>query len=314
MAPSADQVKTVTLPSGAVMPLNGFGTWKAPREVTTAAVLAALEAGYRHIDCAAIYLNEAAVGDAFSTFFSRGDVSRSDVFITSKVWNSCHARDNVVKACKQSLRDLQLDYLDLFLVHHPFSWEFAGLPITEDNWVRRDANTNICWGKGVSLEETWRGLEDCIDQGLVRNIGVSNYSAVLLMDLLQYARIKPAINQCECHVYNTRSQLRDICKQFGVHFTMYSILGSGKTGPLGDETVARIAKEKDASPAQVLIAWGLAHGSSVLAKSTHAERIKQNFESEEIELSQKEVKELDALDRELRCCDMVEYWGFASHA
>lgn len=314
MAPSADQKKTVTLPSGSVMPLNGFGTWKAPREVTTASVLAALEAGYRHIDCAAVYFNESAVGEAFSTFFSRGTVSRSDVFITSKVWNSCHARDKVVEACKQSLRDLQLDYLDLYLVHHAFSWEYTGLPITEENWVRRDADGAICWGSGVSLEDTWRGLEDCVDQGLVRNIGVSNYSAALLADLLQYARFKPAVMQCECHVYNTRWELRGICKQFGVHFTMYSILGSGKTGPLGDDTVARIAKEKGASSAQVLIAWALAHGCSVLAKSTQKERIVQNFESEEIELSEKEVKELDALDREMRCCDQMEYWGFASHA
>lgn len=315
MSPVAPSAKQITLPSGSVMPLNGFGTWKAPADVTTAAVLAALESGYRHIDCAAVYLNEPAIGAAFATFFSRGTVPRSDVFITSKVWNTCHARDKVVEACKRSLKDLQLEYLDMYLVHHPFSWEFAGLPVTEDTWVKRDGDGNICWGSGVSLEDTWRGLEDCVEHGLVRNIGVSNYSVMLLMDLLQYAKIKPAVNQCECHVYNSRAQLRDVCKQFGVHFTMYSILGSGKEGSLGDTTVARIAKDKGASPAQVLIGWGLAHDCSVLSKSTHAERIKQNFESEaEVQLSQEDMRELDALDRELRCCDMVEYWGFPSHA
>lgn len=310
-----DQPKSVTLPSGSVMPLNGFGTWRAPEEVTAAAVLAALEAGYRHIDCAAIYLNEKAVGEAFSAFLaSNPAVKREHLFVTSKVWNSCHAREKVVDACKQSLADLQLDYVDLYLVHFPFSWQFAGLPITEHNWVTRDDQAAIQWGSGVSLEHTWRGMEDCLEQGLVRNIGVSNYSVAQLMDLLQYAKVRPAVNQCEAHVYNTRPQLRQICEQFGVHFTMYSVLGSGKEGPLGDATVARIAELKGATPAQVLLAWGMANGCSVLAKSEKPERVRENFKCETVDLTQEEVKALDALDRQLRVCDMVEYWGFASHA
>lgn len=303
-----------TLPSGRKMPLNGFGTWKADADATTSAVLAALEAGYRHIDCAAVYLNEAAVGAAFAAFFARGDVPRSQVFITSKVWNSCHAPDKVVAACEQSLHDLQLDYVDLYLVHHPYAWEYVGLPITEDNWVRRDDAGKIAWGRGVTLEMTWRGMEACVDKGLARDIGVSNYPATLLMDLLQYARIAPAVNQCEAHVYNAREELRHICDQAGVHFTMYSILGSGKEGPLGDAVVASVAKRNGATPAQVLIAWGLAKGCSVLAKSTRKERIAENFDAARVALSEDDVAALDGLERGMRCCDMNEYWGFASHA
>lgn len=303
-----------TLPSGAKIPHNGLGTWKGEANEVTAAVITALETGYRHIDCAAVYLNEPAVGNAISSYLAKPKTSRSDIFITSKAWNTCHAREDVVKACRQSLKDLQVDYLDLFLVHHPFAWPFTGLPITEENWVKRDAAGAICPANGVTLQNTWEGMEDCVRLGLVRDIGVSNYSVLAIMDLLQYATIKPAVNQCEAHVYNTRSQLRSVCESVGIHFTMYSILGSGKEGPLGDPVVARIAKEKGATSAQVLVAWGLAKGCSVLAKSSKPKRVEQNFESQNIVLEEKDMADLDALDREMRVCDMTEYWGFPSHA
>lgn len=301
------------LGSGAVIPLNGFGTWKASDDETEAAVIAALEAGYRHIDCAAVYMNEQAVGRGLTAFMKKTGTPRTDIFVTSKVWNTCHAKDDVMKACRRSLTDLQLDYVDLFLVHHPFSWKFMGLPITVDTLWSHDERGHI-EGGGVSLQETWTGMEALVDAGLSRDIGVSNYSVALLCDLMQYARIKPSVNQCEAHVYNTRTELRSVCDMFNIHFTMYSVLGSGKEGPLGDETVARIAKEKGASAAQILLAWGIANKCSVLAKSSKPDRIKQNFGCETVNLSEDEVAVLDKLDRGLRVCDMVEYWKFPSHA
>lgn len=311
----AGQGQSVKLPSGKRMPLNGFGTWKAPASVTKEVVIAALETGYRHVDCAAVYMNEAAVGEGLKVFLSENkDVKRSDLFITSKVWNTCHARDKVVEACKQSLKDLGLDYVDLWLVHHPFAWEFGGLPIVEENWIARDGMGKIRWAKGVSLEMTWRGMEDCVELGLARDIGVSNYSVMLLMDLLQYARIRPAVNQCEAHVYNNRKDLREICEEFGIHFTMYSILGSGNKGPLGDEVVKGVAKRAGITVAQTLIGWGIGRGCSVLAKSERRERILENFGGGDVKLEEVELEKLDGLDCGLLVCDMREYWGFASHA
>ncbi|PXF44472.1 Aldose reductase A [Gracilariopsis chorda] len=304
----------VLLPSGKRMPLHGFGTWKAERGETKRAVLAALNAGYRHIDCAAVYFNEKEVGQALKEWFATSGVSRSELFVTSKVWNTCHATDDVVSACKQSLSDLGVEYVDLYLVHHPYAWKFHGLPISENNWVLRDDKGDITWADGVTLQDTWRGLEKCVHLRLVRDIGVSNYPAVALMDALQYARIKPAVNQCEAHCYYQRKELRDVCARFGVHLSMYSVLGSGKRGPLQDAVVARIGREIGATPAQVLIAWGLHTGCSVLAKSANAGRIAQNFGAQRVALSAAQLRELDALDRGLMTCNMVEYWAFPSHA
>lgn len=219
----------------------------------------------------------------------------------------------MIEACEQTLKDLQLDYLDLYLIHHPYAWAYNGLPIGETTWVKRQPDGAIDFGKGVSLEMTWQAMEKLIDMGQTRAIGVSNYSVALLCDLMQYARIPPAVNQCEAHVCNTRAQLRSVCNDLGVHFTMYSILGSGKVGPLGDAVVREIAEEKGAAPAQILIAWGMARGCSVLSKSTKKERIGKNFGAAKIELEEEELKRLDALDRGLITCNMEEYWQFPSH-
>lgn len=180
--------------------------------------------------------------------------------------------------------------------------------------MKRDAADAIVWGKGVSLEDTWRGMERCVDEGLVRDIGVSNYSVALICDLMQYARIPPTVNQCEAHVCNTRQELREVCGMFGIHFTMYSVLGSGKEGPLHEQAVKDIAKKVEATQAQVLIAWGLARKCSVLAKSVHLDRICENFAADKVQLDADDLAVLDKLDRKLLVCNMVEYWDFPSHA
>ena len=302
------------LSSGNEMPLNGFGTWKTSAEETKIVVKAALEAGYRHIDCAAVYWNERSVGEGLKEFINQSGTDRSEIFITSKVWNTCHAKDDVVKACKQSISDLGVDYLDLYLIHHPFAWEFQGLPIDETSWIGRTNTGDIKWAKGVSLENTWRGMEECLELGLVKDIGVSNYAITPLMDLLMYCKRKPVVNQCEAHVYNTRKELRKVCEDFDIHFTMYSVLGSGKQGPLQDETVKKLSKLKGRSEAQILLSWGIHHKCSVLGKSCKVERAKENFESEKIELNDEEMKSLDELNRNQLVCNMVEYWDFPSHA
>jgi diketogulonate reductase-like aldo/keto reductase len=199
-----------------------------------------------------------------------------------------------------------------------FAWEFAGLPITDSTWVKRDASDpyNIAWAApGVTLEDTWLGMEDAHEAGLVKNIGVSNYSASTLMDLLRYAkRVKPAVHQFEGHPMFQRRELVEIGRKYGIHATMYSILGSGKEGPLQDPVIRGIAEKHGVSPAAVCIAWGLSSGDvSVLAKSTNAERIASNFAVEKVKLDAEDLEKIIGLDKGLRTCSMVEYWQFPSH-
>ena len=309
-------MSTVTFESGSKMPVNGFGIWRVEPAVVMRALRTAFDVGYRHIDSAMIYMNEPEAGKVFEEYFG-GDspkVKREDVFITSKLWNSCHAKDKVVEACRKSLEDLKLDYLDLYLVHFPISWKCGGLPLTENNWLLKTEDGYPQFTTDVSLKDTWEGMEECVRLGLVKNIGVSNYPVFSLCDLMNYCKIKPAVNQCECHVMNQREDLRKVCNKFGIHYTAYSILGSGKSGPLEDETVLKIAEKHGASPAQICIAWGLAQGVSVLAKSSTDSRIKSNFAAEKIKLSENDLKELKKLDKGLCVCDPKEYWGFPALA
>lgn len=240
-------------------------------------------------------------------------VKREDVWITSKVWNSCGSKEEVVAACRRSLQDLQLDYLDEYLVHWPANWEHQGLPIT-DKTMGNGPDGKPAWSKTNSLQSKWEGMEECSRLGLTKTIGVSNYSALILMDLLAYAKIPPAVNQIEGHVYNQRAELRAVCAANDIHVTLYSVLGSGKEGPLQDPTVKAIADAHGVSTGAVCIAWALSTGCSVLAKSVTPSRIEDNFAAEAVALTDKEVKQLEGLERGLLVCNMNEYWGFPAHA
>jgi diketogulonate reductase-like aldo/keto reductase len=185
----------ITLNTGAHMPLLGLGTWNAdPKTVGSAVEFALTEAGYRHIDCAFVYHNEVEVGQAFHKVFSANVARREDVFITSKLWSTAHRASAVLESCKQSLHDLQLEYLDLYLVHFPIAIKPGNgdEPLGEDGYVLTEK---------VSLQETWEAMEGLVKSGLVKNIGVSNYSATHILDLLTYAKVTPAVNQIELHPY-----------------------------------------------------------------------------------------------------------------
>lgn len=314
-------IKDLTLNTSAPIPALGLGTWKSPPGEAGKAVEYALgEAGYRHIDCASFYLNQPEIGEAFEKVFSTMVREREDVFITSKLWNTHHRKEQVRAACEATLRELKLEYLDLYLMH----WGIATKPANEDPAAdpteslpqRFDEDGRVVTDR-ISIRETWEAMEELEDAGLVKAIGVANFGAPMLNDLLSYARIRPAVNQVELHPYLQQQSLVDFCQAHDITVTAYSPLGSpGNSGGKGlpslteDETVVRIAEAHQKSPAQVLIRWALQRGTSVIPKSVTPERIMQNIDVYDFELSAEEMDEIRNLDRGLRFVDPSSLWRF----
>jgi len=266
-----NSIPDYTLNNGLTIPEIGFGTWQTPDGATAVlAVKSALENGYRHIDTAAIYGNEKSIGQAIAD----SGIDRKELFITSKLWNSERGYESTLKAFEKTLSDLQTDYLDLYLIHWPANAKQFS------DWRQKNA-------------DTWRAFEKLYQDGKIKAIGLSNFMVHHLEALLETATVKPVINQIEYHPGYLQAEVVAFCKENDILIEAWSPLGTGKM--LNDPTLLEIASNYAVTVAQLCIRWCLQNGTLPLPKSVTPERIKQNLNVYHFEISESDMKRIDAL-------------------
>lgn len=307
--------ESVLLSSGALLPSVGFGFWKVDRPVAAHIACQAIQVGYRHLDCACDYGNESEVGLGIQQAIADGLCRRDDLWVTSKLWNTYHSAEHVRPACKKTLNDLGLEQLDLYLVHFPIAQKFVPFDVRyPPGWLFDPTVENPRMEEvRVPISETWRAMEQLVDDGLVKHIGICNFGTSLLRDLLSYARIRPAVLQVESHPFLVQSKLLRYCQQEQIAFTAFSPLGAASYFSLGmaskseslldNPIVQCIGLEKGKSAAQALLRWGVQRGTSVIPKASSPDRMTENLNLFDFELSESDMASISGLDRGRRFND-----------
>ena len=273
----------VTLSNGVKMPQLGYGVYQVDKEECERCVLDALKVGYRHIDTAQSYFNEEEVGNAIA----KSGVPREQIFLTTKVWVEHYGYDETRKSVLESMRKLKTNYIDLVLLHQPFS-DYYG---------------------------AWRALEDLYAEGVIKAIGVSNFYPDRLVDICSFARIKPMVNQVETHPHNQQIEAHEWMKKYGVQHEAWAPFGEGRGGMFEEPLLVEIGKKYGKTAAQVILRWDMQRNVVAIPKSTHIERMEQNFDIFDFELSEEDMAKIATLDKKQSSffshCDpkMVEWFA-----
>jgi D-xylose reductase len=309
----------LTLKSGGKMPQVGLGMWKIPPTQVVETVVAAIDCGYRHFDSACDYGNEVQTGEGLAQAFSSGKCRRDEVWVTSKLWNTYHAPEHVRPALERQLADLQLDYLDLYLIHFPIAQAFV--PFEKrypPGWFFDPSATNprMEFAK-VPIHETWRAMEELVKAGLVRHIGISNFTSGMIRDLLTYAEVMPEVLQIELHPLLTQEKLVRYAQEEGMVVTAFSSLGSPSYVPLqmadpsesllNHPTIMEIGQETGKTSAQVLLRWAIERQLVVIPKTTKRERLLENIDLFDFQLDGAQIAAISALNRNRRFNDPADF-------
>ncbi|CAJ1329380.1 unnamed protein product [Effrenium voratum] len=306
-------VRGLSVRRAMTMPAVGLGCWKAEKGVTEEVVYNAIKVGYRHIDSAADYGNETEVGAGIRRAIADELCTRSDLWVTSKLWNTYHHREHVPMACQRTLDDLGLDYLDLYLIHFPISLAFV--PFEErypPEWTDKRGNAGHLVLDPVPYRETWEAMEALQDLGKAKHIGVSNLTVQSLLDVLSYCRVKPAVNQIESHVYLQQPDLVQFCIQQGIGVTCFSPFGAKSYVSIGLAAPEEDCFHEALLQGQIILRFLVQRGCSVVPKSQSVERLKENLDVFGFELSAEEMQQVQKLERGRRFNDpgvFARGWG-----
>jgi len=319
LLPITESLSAITLADGSSIPTLGLGTWKIPRDFAPTVVRDAVKIGYRHFDCACDYGNESQVGVGLADAFNDGLCNRDELWITSKLWNTYHEPKHVRAACERSLRDLQLDVLDLYLVHFPIALAFV--PFEKryppewffDPLAEQPAMNPI----KVPYSETWGAMEDLVRSGLVKRIGVCNLNISMLREVLSYCSVRPAVHQVEMHPYLPQTRLKRYCNEQDIAVTAFSPLGASSYISIGmaspdervlDESVVKtISAKYHKTEAQVVLRWAMQRGTVAIPKSQSKIHLQENLAIYDFAINEDEMTSIDSLDRRRRFNDPAEF-------